>query len=34
MRKENGERLNLDELTASELKQMFFDEGVSDKLLA
>lgn len=34
MRKENGEKLNLEELNVSELKQMFFDEGISDRLLA
>lgn len=32
MRKENGEKLNLEELSARKLKQMFFDEGVFNRL--
>lgn len=34
MRKENGDKLNFEEITYNELKQMFIDEGISDKLLA
>lgn len=34
MRKENGEKLNFEEINKNELKQMFIDEEISDKLLA